>query len=511
VLSPLGSVIARIHRTTGGPDHTRVIVLFGCVLALESADLATVGAVAPQLQAAFGISETQLGLLAAVSTLIGALATIPFGALADRVTRTRLLAGAILVWAVAMAAGAVAPDYQWLLFTRVGLGAVTAAAAPTIASLTGDLFPAAERGRVYGFVLSGELLGAGIGYVLSGSLASALSWRWGFGTLAPPAVLLALAISRLLDEPARGGRDCLLSAGSPATSDSGRARSSGEGAREAVAAQDVPPVRSRVLTEAQRDMGLLQALRYVLSIATNRWLIAASAIGYFFYAGLRTFALVFTRGHLSLSQGTATAVLFLAGIGAVAGSLVAGRVADRLLGRGRLDARIIVGAIAYFAATACLVPVLATTSLVLALPFLVLAGAGLSAPNPPLDAARLDIVPSWLWGRAEAVRTLLRQSAQAAAPLVFGLVADALGGGRVSSSNHAPVSAHTATALTETFALMLLPLLVSGVILVIARRGYPRDVATAAASERAAPARHRDQARRRPPSRRHETPAGTPR
>lgn len=63
---------------------------------MESADLATVGAVAPQLQAAFGISETQLGLLAAVSTFVGALATVPFGALADRTTRTCLLVGAIL-------------------------------------------------------------------------------------------------------------------------------------------------------------------------------------------------------------------------------------------------------------------------------------------------------------------------------------------------------------------------------------------------------------------------------
>jgi MFS family permease len=509
VVSPLGSVVARIHRITGGPDQTRIIVLFGCILALESADLATVGAVAPQLQAAFGITETQLGLLAAVSTFIGALATIPFGALADRVTRTRLLSGAIVVWAAAMAAGAVAPDYQWLLLTRVGLGAVTAAAAPTIASLTGDLFPAAERGRVYGFVLSGELLGAGIGYVACGSVASALSWRWGFGILAAPAVLLALAISRLLDEPARGGTDCLRPRRPTDDAPEG-AGLPGAAAQEAVAAQDVPPVRSHVLGAGARDMGLLRAVRYVLSIATNRWLIAASAIGYFFLAGLRTFALVFVRGHLSLSQGTATAVLFLAGLGAVTGVLVSGRVADHLLVRGRLDARILVGAIAYFVAVACLVPVLATTSVAVALPFLVLAGAGLSAPNPPLDAARLDIVPSWLWGRAEGVRTLLRQSGQAAAPLMFGVIADALGGARVSSNAHAPVSAHAAAALTETFALMLVPLLASGIILVIARRGYPRDVATAAASEQAAKERHRNQARRRSPARRHDAPARTP-
>jgi MFS family permease len=481
VVSPLALTIDRLHRVTGGPDRTRVVVLFASVLALESADLATVGAVAPQLQTAFGIGETQLGLLAAVSTLIGAVATVPCGALADRVTRTRLLVGAILIWAVTMALGAVSPDYEWLLFTRVGLGGVTAAAAPTIASLTGDLFPPAERGRVFGFVLSGELLGAGIGYVVCGSLASALSWRWGFGVLAAPALLLALAISRLLKEPARGGRDRM-----PATVDGADGTDSsepGEAAREAVAAHDVPPVGSHVLADGSQDMTLARAVRYVLSIATNRWLIAASTVGYFFLAGLRTFALVFVRGHFALSQGPATAVLFLAGVGAIAGVLVSGRVADRLLGRGHLDARIVVGAIGYFVATACLIPVLATTSLALALPFLVLAGAGLSSPNPPLDAARLDIVPSGLWGRAEGVRTLLRQTGQAAAPLLFGAVADALGGARVSASAQGPVSPHTADALTQTFGLMLVPLAVSGLVLLIARRRYPRDVATAVASE----------------------------
>jgi MFS family permease len=507
VLPPLGSVITRIHRGTGGPEQTRVIALFACVLALESADLATVGAVAPQLQAAFGISETQLGLLAAVSTFIGALATIPFGVLVDRVTRTRILVGAVLVWAVTMAVGAAAPDYQWLLLTRVGLGAVTAAAWPTIASLTGDLFPAAERGRVYGFVLSGELFGAAIGYVACGSVASALSWRWGFGVLAPPALVLALAIWRLLEEPARGGRDRLLPAGRGTGAEAGRDENGSSEAREAVAEQHVEPVPSHVLASSARDMSLPHAVRYVLSIPTNRWLIASSAIGYFFFAGLRTFALVFIRGHFSLGQGTATAVLFLAGVGAVAGVLVSGRVADRMLGRGRLDARIVVGAVCYFAATACLVPVVATTSLAIAIPLLMLAGAGLSAPNPPLDAARLDIMPSSLWGRAEAVRTLVRQTAQAAAPLLFGAVADALGGSAVSSTARGPVSEQTAHALAQTFALMLVPLVISGGILVIARRGYPADVATAAASERRTAGAHRDERQRPSRPRRRDVPA----
>jgi MFS family permease len=101
--------------------------------------------------------------------------------------------------------------------------------------------------------------------------------------------------------------------------------------------------------------------------------------------------------------------------------------------------------------------------------FLVAAGLVLAAPNPPLDAARLDIVVPLLWGRAEGIRTFLRTAGQAFAPLLFGAVSDYVFGGR-----------HT--GLRWTFLLMLLPLTASAYFLFRALRTYPRDVATAAAS-----------------------------
>jgi MFS family permease len=45
------------------------------------------------------------------------------------------------------------PSNEQLLVTRLALGAVTAPASPAIASLTGDHFPARERGRGYAYIL----------------------------------------------------------------------------------------------------------------------------------------------------------------------------------------------------------------------------------------------------------------------------------------------------------------------------------------------------------------------
>jgi MFS family permease len=276
------------------PGRIRVVALLACVLALESADLSTIGAAAPQLETAFHISNTQLGLLAAISTFVGALATVPMGALTDRVGRVSLLAVSAALWAVAMGACAIAQTYGWLLLARLGLGVVTATAGPAIASLTGDIFPPAERGKIYGYILSGELLGAGIGFVVSGTVAGAISWRAAFGVLALPAAGLAVALWRGLPEPVRG-----------AQSHEHQGRPAGE-ARRAVERRHVDPVGELVLVKDPAGLALPEAVRYVLRIPTNRWLIAAASIGYFFFAGMRTFALVFVRGHLELGQSGAS-------------------------------------------------------------------------------------------------------------------------------------------------------------------------------------------------------------
>ena len=76
-----------------------------------------------------------------------------------------------------------------------------------VASLIGDYFAAGERGRIYGFILAGEMLGAGFGFAVSGDLA-ALSWRASFIALAIPAFILAIAVVRM-PEPLRGGQGVL--------------------------------------------------------------------------------------------------------------------------------------------------------------------------------------------------------------------------------------------------------------------------------------------------------------
>lgn len=453
-----GALAHQAVARVGGPARLRVVVVLAAVLALDAADHGAVGAMAVQLESGLHIGDTAIGLMVTVSSLVSAVATIPMGMLVDRVTRVRLLSGSIVVWAVAELASGVVPGYDYLLAARVFLGLAVATAGPAVASLTGDLVPPNERGRIWGYILTGEVLGTGAGVLYAGMFSSALSWRAGFLALVVPSLGVAWLVHRLLPEPARGGA-------SRVTEGADTIRSA-----EEVAEDERRHRRPRRAPRPQPggDVGLWGAVRYVLGIRTNVILIVSSSLGYFFLSGLETFALIYLRGRFGLGTGTATLVVLAVGAAVIAGLLLAGHLGDRWVHRGRIGTRIVIGAGGYAVAAVVLAPALATATLGVALPLLLVAGLALSAPNPGLDAARLDVVVPPLWGRSEAVRTLLRQSLQGLAPLIFGVVSQAFGapatgigaGAGVGTSGAAPTN--ETAALQLTFLVMLVPLLVAG-------------------------------------------------
>jgi MFS family permease len=479
--------------------------VLACVLALASADAATVGASATALRQALKIDNTDIGLLVAVSSLVGALASVPFGMLADRVRRTWTLGVAVALWGVAMILSATAHTFGGLLFWRMWLGVVTAAAGPAVASLVGDYFLGSERGKIYSYILTGELVGAGLGFAVTGDIA-ALSWRAAFVILGVVAFPLSLALFRL-PEPARGGAAVLLAETGAGPATTPYARTPGTAPGSALPSPPVPaagdarepapgagPPREspggdepkvtdaqrlatergivadpRLVSQARRPrMGLVSATRYVLAVRTNVALIVSSACGYYFLAGVQTFGVEFVRGQYHVDAALANLLMIAVGGGAAVGVVAAGPLSDMWLQRGHLQSRVTVAAVAAVATVLLFIPALVTGSILTALPYVIFAALALSAQNPPIDAARLDIMPAGLWGRAEGIRTFLRTAAQALAPLLFGMVSDYIG-------------------LQPTFFIMLLPLAASAYFLFRARVSYPRDVATAAAASTSMP------------------------
>ncbi|HWE59484.1 MAG TPA: MFS transporter [Solirubrobacteraceae bacterium] len=499
-----GEVVRRV----GGAARARVVVVFGLVLALNGADASTVGAIAPQLKYAFHgtvIGTGGIGLLSSVSLLVGAVATLPVGFFVDRVKRIPLLAVSIVLWSIASLFSAFAGSYGSLLLTRLLLGVVVATAGPAIASLTGDYFPAKERGKIYAYVLGGEIAGTAFGFIISSSLASAISWRAAFFVLAIPGFFLARVLYRTVPEPLRGGQSHLEYGADDLVEAAARARARPRDewldpderptqiediAQQAARRLGAEPDPELILHDDPRRLTLMDSIRYVMRIPTNVMMIISSSLGYFYFAGLQTFALSFVIGHYHVGEATSQLVLALIVLGALIGTLVSGWLADELVRRGYLNSRVWIPGVCYLAAGGLLIPGLVMDKLSSALWFDVAGAALISAANPPLDAARLDIMPAGLWGRAEGVRTFLRSLAQALAPLIFGGIAALIAGIATSNVKTAPIGTKNvsvtpaeASGLEVAFLILLVALLAGGIAMLRARHTYARDVATAGASE----------------------------
>ncbi|MGH8889697.1 MAG: MFS transporter [Acidothermaceae bacterium] len=450
--------VSMAAQRVGGHRKLRAITLLAGVIALDGADKGTVSATASDIKQTFHVGNTQIGVLLTVVSIVSAVLTVPMGVLTDRISRTRLLAISIVGWAVAVLVSGMATSFIWLLLSQLGLAAVAAAAGPAVASLTGDLFPPDERGAVYGQILVGELIGTGLGLVGSTFITGILGWRWAFWWLVPPTLFLAWVVHRM-PEPERERFE---------GSDEPQAERD-DALRQAIEGSDVEPRPEMVLHSSPADMKLWSAVRYVLRIPTNRVLIAASALGYFFFAGLRGFAIAFAQDHYGLSKTDSSGLMLVVGAGAVAGAFFGGRLADRLIDRGVIAGRVWVPAVALLTVPVMIGPALWATQVVIALPLLVIGAAMLSAANPAQDAARLDIVHPRLWGRSESIRTLARTALEASAPLLFGYTSERLLGG-------------DGPGLQATFLIFLVALPAAGAMGLAALRTYPRDVATAQAS-----------------------------
>jgi sugar phosphate permease len=272
--------------------------------------------------------------------------------------------------------------------------------------------------------------------------------------------VIAFAILRR-PEPERGVADIETAAG--------RGDAGGSTLYKLALESEESPDPALVLRGHQTERSLGWALRYTLRIRTDVIVIVAGSLGDFFFSGLQVFAVLFAVDQYGISEAGAALLIPVVGVGALFGLVRGGRVGDALVERGRVNGRLLVALWSFPIAALVFLPALFVHSVVVALPFLVVGAAFLTAPNPVLDAVRLDVVHPELRGRAEGIRSLCRLAAQASAPLVLGYLSEHLAGGGTSG--------------LRTAILVTIPLLAAnGLVLIPALRSYPADVAAVAES-----------------------------
>ena len=176
-------------------------VLF-LVNVLNFYDRQALGAVLEPLRHEFSLSDTQLGGLVTLFTVVFAVAGLPLGRLADTRSRRGLLAGGVAVWTGLTALAGLATSYAALLATRLGVGIGEAVCTPAATSWIGDLVSPKRRAAAMAMFMMAVPVGGMLSFAISGPVAQAHGWRAAMGVAAIPGLVLVPAVW-LLREPSR--------------------------------------------------------------------------------------------------------------------------------------------------------------------------------------------------------------------------------------------------------------------------------------------------------------------
>jgi MFS family permease len=180
----------RLDRLPWARWHWLIVIGLGTVWVLDGLEVTIVGAIASRLtkpESGLGLTDSQVGLAAAIYVLGACLGALVFGYLTDRFGRKKLFMITLVLYLLATVATAFSRNalyfYVCRFFTGAGIGGEYAA----INSAIDELIPARLRGRVdliiNGSFWLGTMFGASLALFLldTNRFPADLGWRMAFG------------------------------------------------------------------------------------------------------------------------------------------------------------------------------------------------------------------------------------------------------------------------------------------------------------------------------------------
>jgi predicted MFS family arabinose efflux permease len=386
---------------------TFALVILFAINTLNFFDRNLMGALGEPIRKELHLSDTGLGLLGTVFTLMYAVVGLPLGRLSDRWLRTRLLALGTMLWSLLTAASGVAQSYAQLFVSRLGVGVGEAVCAPAGQSLIGDLFPAEQRARAMGVFMLGLPAGLFMAYITAGAIGAAWGWRSAFLIACIPGILFGLLALRI-PEPIRGARDA------------------------------APPV--------SHAASLQSPYWSVLKIPTMWWIILSGIFHNFNMYAINAFQTPFLqRFHaMSLREASNVSAISIGAVGAI-GLLAGGWLADRIAAK-RKNGRLLVAACCMALAAPCIFVALNQPKGAIA-PFMALMMTGtmtMYVYYATVYAAIQDVIAPALRGTAVAIYFCGMYILGASlGPVATGMLSDHFA--------HQAMSAAGATTMTEAF------------------------------------------------------------
>lgn len=189
-----------------------VIAVTGAALFMVVLDNLIVLSALPAIQRALHVSLPTLQWVIDAYILAFAVLVLTGAALGERFGRRRLFTIGVVIFSVASAAGALAPNVGVLTAARAIQGLGGAVLLPLTLTLLSSAFAPEQRGGAIGIWSAIAGLGVALGPIVGGVLTSALSWHWIFWVNVPVGIAVIAATPRVLDE-SRGAPERIDTAG----------------------------------------------------------------------------------------------------------------------------------------------------------------------------------------------------------------------------------------------------------------------------------------------------------
>jgi len=334
-----------------------IIALMMLVLNTEANVMAPKLAV---IEAEFGVSDSQIGLMMGLFTLIGAVVSLLWGYFADKASRKVLFLLSILIGEIPCALTAFAHDYTVFFILRILAGIGLGAAFPLVFAIIGDLFAEKERAWASGIISVAIAIGSIAGGIVGGFVGGETEWRFSF-ILASVPNFLFVAIYWFFTPEAK-------------------AAAAEEATADLVAAGLVYPKRIK-----------LSDYTGLFSTKTNLFLLYQGIAGTIPW-GSFFFINKYLNENKGLSVAAATTVYIVFGLGMVVGNVLGGQIGGRLYRRDPRLVPIFCGITTLLGALAVIYVVMWAPANMIILSFLGFAAACLAAlTGPNMKTMLLDV------------------------------------------------------------------------------------------------------------------------
>ncbi|GAA3582764.1 MFS transporter [Nonomuraea rosea] len=430
-----GAIDARARAPFGWAP---LVVLF-IVGLVDRIEYNLLSGVLPDIQKEWGFSDTAAGSIPTAAALAAAVVALPAGFLADRFSRTRIIAVVVFFWAVATLGSGLATGFMMFYLMRVFLAAAENIDNPAAGSLLADYYPPVSRAKAYGLTRVTTYLG-GVGTLLGGVLADVFSWRTAFLIMVIPGLLTAVLVW-FLREPRRGELDRLVA----------------DADADPNADPDAGPREAAVPKAAEPKAPFWWQFRQVMSIPTLLFVCVGLSFLTLGLAGIFFWLPTLMVRGFGVGVGAAGS---LSGLITIAGTLT-GTLVGSWLGRKwhgtRKGGRLLAGGGGITAGSLVLAAALAMDSIA-GLAVLVLVACSLmSIAIPNMTACLADVVPAAARGLGFAVLQLLITAGGAFGSLIVGIASDQLG------------------SLLSGMYVLVIPMVIGGLVTLGARASFERD------------------------------------